>query len=444
MEHAEAIGFTQSDQVMFRTIGWRLMPIIICTFILSYVDRSNVSFSKLQMSGDIHLSEAAYGVGATIFIAAYNIFAIPSSLILGKLGVRSWIATIMVAWGLFSVGTAWVTNGTEYYISRLIVGAAEAGLVPCVIFYLTQWFPKQYLTKAISVFIAGAPVAGVIAGPLSGWILHSTTGLWGMRPWRWLFIIEGVPAALLAVIILLFLAPSPERASWLSYEDKGRLKHLLALEAGHKTKTSFLSVVTSMQVWLLGLSYGCTLVAFYGLLFWLPTMIGSLGIKDPLAIGEVSAIPWLVGVVTMVLVARYVDKRQNAGAVLITIVLLQAVAWLILSHVKGHANISLALLTITTAGQCTAAPLLWKLVTSAFRGPAVASASAAVQSIATTLSMMFPTIIGFVLGSGTRFAGVMVLFAAMMFLEVLLLLWAVSARRGDSAERLVVSSDVTG
>jgi MFS family permease len=239
-------------------VAWRLMPIFFLCYFVAYLDRINVSFAKLQRLSDLKLSEAAYGVGAGIFFIGYCIFEVPSNMILHKVGARRWIARIMLTWGILSIVMAWVEGEKSFYVLRFLLGVAEAGFYPGVLVYLSQWFPASRRGRITALFMAGNPLSGIIGGPLSGLIMVSFGGALNLATWQWLFIIEGIPALILAGVVFFMLSDSIDTTKWLSEPEKKVLHRALADDAKAKTLRSFGSAFSSPRVWLMCLGSGLT------------------------------------------------------------------------------------------------------------------------------------------------------------------------------------------
>src|SRR5689334_4273427 len=209
------------EQDTMRAVYWRLLPFLLLLYIVSWLDRVNVSFAKLQMGPDLGIGDAAYGFGAGLaFFASYAICEIPSNLLLAKFGARVWIARIMITWGIISVGMMFVQGAWSFYLMRFLLGAAEAGFLPGIIYYLSHWFPRSYRAKAVSWFMIGIPLSVVFGAPLSGWIMQSMDEQMGLHGWQWMFLVEGVPAVILGVIVLWFLTEKPADAKWLAESQR--------------------------------------------------------------------------------------------------------------------------------------------------------------------------------------------------------------------------------
>ena len=233
-----------TEASVFGKLTWRVLPILFICYFVAYLDRVNVSFAKLQMLGDLHLSDAAYGVGAGIFFLGYCLFELPSNMILHRVGARIWIARIMLTWGVLSIAMAWVQGETSFYVLRFLLGVAEAGFYPGVLLYLSKWFPASRRGRIMALFMIGNPMSGIIGGPLSGLIMQALGGTGGFASWQWLFIAEGVPALLMAVVVFTRLNDRVEDARFLSSDELSVVQGALAREAKAKTHQTFRSAFT--------------------------------------------------------------------------------------------------------------------------------------------------------------------------------------------------------
>ena len=287
----------------------RLVPLLFLLYVVAYVDRINIGFAALQMQSRLGLGNAGYGFAAGVFFAGYVVFQIPSNIALERIGARRWIALLMIAWGLISSCMIFVKVPWHLYALRFLLGSAEAGFFPGVVFYLKRWFPVTSRAKAVALFGAAGPVSAVITGPLSGTLLgvHGA----GLAGWQWMFLLEGAPAVVLGIVAFCFLTNAPEEAHWLSLEQRSWLVAELRQEAeGHQSgnKVGILKVFTSLPVWLLVMVYFGVNCAGYGITFWLPSLIHNLSGVGAIEIGFLSAIPYAAALIVMILAGAHSDK----------------------------------------------------------------------------------------------------------------------------------------
>lgn len=382
------------EAATYRKLTWRLMPLLLICYIVAYLDRVNVGFAKLQMLTDLGFSEIVFGAGAGIFFFGYFLFEVPSNIILHRVGARIWIARIMISWGLLSAAMMFVTSAPLFYLMRFLLGAAEAGFFPGIILYLTYWYPAQRRGRITSIFMTGIALAGVIGGPLSGFIMNKLAGVNGWTGWQWMFLLEGLPSVLLGLVVIAMLDDRIADAKWLTDEERALLTANIANDTAHKQEASVLSVLTSARVWLMALIYFCYAMGLYGVSFWLPTIIKAMGIADPLEIGLMSAIPYGVAVIAMLLVSRSADRlRERRWHVAIPGLL--GAAGLLLSVLWSHDTLlAMAALTLATAGILTTLPLFWSLPTAFLTGTGAAAGIAMINSLGNLAGFSSPFAVG--------------------------------------------------
>jgi len=402
---------------------WRLLPFLFLLYIVAYLDRINVGFAALQMQKQLHLSDAVYGLAAAIFFAGYFFFQLPSNLMLARVGARRWIAVIMVAWGVISCCMALVTTARSFYVLRFLLGVAEAGFFPGMILYLRNWFPRGARGRAVAWFMTANPLAGVVGGPISGALL----GLqhFGIAGWQWLFVLEGLPAVALAIVVLFTLKDSPQEADWLKPEETLWLSTALEQERGLHAEIGAADIwaaFLSWRIWLLTIVYFGLTTSGYGIILWMPNFIHSLSDVSNLAIGIISVIPYVATAIAMVLVGMHSDKTGErrwhlAGSAFAAAVTLLLCAYTN-SIVPSIAAISLALMaTFSMQGP------FWATATSLLSGTAAAAGIALINSVGNLGGFFGPYIIGVKRNAGGGFRGGMLVISAFLalagFLSVL-------------------------
>ncbi|MFM9370083.1 MFS transporter [Streptomyces sp. Da 82-17] len=390
---AEAPDLARENAV-FRKVVLRIVPFLILCYVFSYLDRVNVGFAKLQMSDDLGLSEAAYGLGAGLFFIGYFLFEVPSNLMLQRIGARTWIARIMITWGLVSGSFMFVTNETTFYVLRFLLGAAEAGFYPGVILYCTYWFPSHRRARVIAMFMFAIPVAGIFGNPLSGWIMDAFHGKNGWQGWQWMFLLEAVPAILIGVACLFYLDNGVRGAKWLSDDEKDIVEAALAKDTAQKQHGGVWDGFRDPKVWLMCLIYFCFVMGQYALTFWMPTFVESTGIEDTLTIGVLSAVPFLAALVAMNLFGRSADKRRERRWHLVIPSLMGAVGFSLAASWSGSTTLSLIALSFAAAGVLTCAPLFWSLPTAFLGGTAAAAGLAVINSVGNLAGFVSPYMIG--------------------------------------------------
>ncbi len=417
-----------SEQV-YRRIGWRIIPFLILCYFIAYLDRVNIGFAQLQMKGDLGFSDAVYGLGAGIFFLGYFAFEVPSNLILHRVGARVWIARIMITWGLISAATLFVTTPTQFYVMRFLLGVAEAGFFPGIILYLTYWYPAARRSQMTAWFMSAVPLSGLIGGPVSGWILHHFHGQHGWAGWQWLFVLEGLPAVVLGLVTLFYLDNGIAHAKWLSADEKAALQLALDQEAQTKPAHSALQGLAEPKVWLMALIYFSVVIGLYGLSFWLPLLIKTTGVTDPLLIGWLVAVPYGVSVVAMILVGRSSDRRRERRWHVAIPALLGAVGLVLSTVWSTDTALAMAALTLATVGIMVVLPLFWALPNAFLAGSAAAAGIALINALGNLAGFFGPSIIGWVKqATQSTNGGILVLAGFMVLCAVLVLLTPKTAK----------------
>jgi len=419
-------GLAERSEVdaTFRKVAWRIVPILMLAYVLAFIDRGNVGFAKLQFMGDLHFSEATFGLGGGLFYLGYSVFEIPSNLWLARIGARTTLLRIMVCWGLCSAALAFMTAPSHYYILRFLLGAAEAGLFPGVLFYLTTWIPPSRRGQFTALFMSAIAISGVVSGPLSGAILGATDGLLGLKGWQWLFLIEGLPSALTGVLAYRVLADSPEKAKWLSPRQLEIITAELRSEANNgrgQRPHNFGAALRDRRLYALaGMSIGL-IAGGAGIPLWLPTILRGSGIRDSLTIGLLSAIPYIVAMVVQQLVARSSDRSRERRWHAAVPTLICALGWILLPQVTSHSWLAIALLTVMTSGYLGATGPFWTMPSLYLSGRAAAGGIALITTCGGMGAFFAPTIVGWmatVTGSLTyglySYGGLMALGAVIM------------------------------
>lgn len=312
---ANVVFSEERENQLMSKIRWHLVPYVMLLYIVAMLDRVNIGFAALQMNKDLGISASAFGFLAGIFFIAYFFFEVPSNVIMHKIGARKWIARILISWGFVVIAMGYAQSVTHIGILRALLGVAEAGFYPCIILYFTFWFPTKHFAKTVSLFMVGMALANIICGPISSWIMDNITWM-GMAGWRWMFILEGIPAVILGVVTLFVMVDRPSQAKFLTEEEKEWL--LAELEREHIAKqlkvqvTSKWEVFKSGRVWHLSFCYLCYVLALYGLGMWMPQILRNLAKAMSLTnIGLLSTIPYMFAVLAMLYVAKRSDKMQE-------------------------------------------------------------------------------------------------------------------------------------
>ncbi|MCB5424298.1 MFS transporter [Altererythrobacter sp. CC-YST694] len=403
------------EAATYRKVAMRLVPLLFLGYFVAILDRVNVGFAKLQMASDLELGDAVYGFGAGIFFIGYFFFELPSNLILARVGARRWIARIMITWGAISAGFMFLGHlrwgplagafglsdaEFSFYLLRFILGLAEAGFFPGVILYLTFWFPAARRAHVVALFLVAIPLASALGAPVSGAILQFFDGTSGMRGWQWLFLLEGIPSVLVGLIVLARLPDRPADARWLSGQERalveGRLAEDEARKADHGQRHALREVFTDWRIWALALADFLRAIINNALNFWMPTLVQEIGIDkgDYFRVGLVTAIPWSLAAIAMVLCARHSDRtgerRWHAtGALLVSMVGL-----LMLAFAQGAPLVTVTALTMIAAGAMAWLAVFWTLPTAFLSGAAAAGGIAWINALSQLGGYVGPDMLG--------------------------------------------------
>ena len=379
----------------------RLLPLLILLFVVSYLDRVNVSFAKLTMNAAIGIDDSVYAFAAGIFFIGYFLFEVPSNLILEKVGARRWIARIMVTWGLVSGATAFVTGANSFIAMRLLLGIAEAGFFPGIVLYLTYWFPQTERARVVGLFMVALPLTGLIGSPLSSELL-GLDGMLGLQGWQWLLLLEALPAIVLGFVCLAVLPDGPAQARWLRPEEREWLSTTLALERDAIARTGHASLRSALQsprVWALALAYFGIVLAVYGLNFWLPTLIHEFGVKLT-QVGWITALPFACGAPFMLWWGRRSDRKSERVRHLVGASLLACVGFAGAS-LSASLVPQLLFLCVAAMGVYGSLPIFWTFPTAILASTAAAAGIAFINCVGNLGGYFGPQIVGTV----TRLSG---------------------------------------
>lgn len=379
----------EAEELLYRKVLKRILPLLLLCYVVAYLDRVNVGFAKLQMLDSLGLSDSVYAVGASIFFWGYFIFEMPSNLLLHRYGARFWIARIMVTWGIVSSSLAFISplasffhveTSTMFYILRFLLGVCEAGFFPGIILYMNYWFPARRQSVAMSGFLIAIPVSLTLGGIVSGWLMENTHGLLGLGGWQWMLLLEGVPSILVAFVVFFCMGDGIQSAKWLTASEKAVLQRNLEQESAKKTH-SVAAALKSPRVWLLTFILLTFNTGFYGLAFWLPSIIKASGVKSTFNIGLLTAIPYLCAIAAMLWNAahsRKTGERRLHAAIPACI----GGIGLILSAAFAHSvPISIVFLTISTCAILGLMPIYWTFPGQILSGTAAAAGIALINSV---------------------------------------------------------------
>jgi ACS family tartrate transporter-like MFS transporter len=407
-----------------RTLGrvrWRLLPFLGLLYVISYLDRVNVSFAKLTMNAAIGIDDATYALGAGIFFIGYFIFEVPSNLILERVGARRWIARIMVTWGVISAATAFVTGPASFMTMRFLLGVAEAGFFPGILLYLTYWFPASELAKVVGLFMVALPLSGLIGSPLSAELMR-LNGL-GLDGWQWMLIIEGVPAVLLGVACLFYLPDRPEEAQWLEPNQREWLTTTLAAErqaVARSGQTTLRAALVQPRVWALAVAYFGIVLALYGFNFWLPTLISSHGVALRYT-GWIAALPFLCGAPFMVWWGRRSDRRNERVGHLVTVAVMGFAGFAAAGLVESL-PLQILCLCLALMGVYGSFPVFWTLPTAFLTGTAAAAGIALVNSFGNLAGYFGPQVVAWLTQGGSDFGQALIALGLSMLIPAIVVL----------------------
>jgi sugar phosphate permease len=392
----------------------RLVPLLFLLYIFAYLDRINVGFAALQMNEALGFSATTYAFGAGIFFVGYVLFEIPSNVILARVGARLWIARIMITWGLVSAGTMFVRTPAMFHALRFLLGLAEAGFFPGIIFYLTQWIPASERAETIAGFMTAVVVAGIIGGPISGALL-TLDGVAGLAGWQWLFVLEGIPSVIAGCAVLSMLPNRPQDAVWLSNSEKKALQATLDEEhAAAERPLSTRAALTNGRVWLLGLAYFFSVpVALYAFGFFLPQIIQASFHGSSVAIGVLSALPYVAGAIAMVVVGRHSDRTGERRWHVFVSALVCAAGFVATAAVRGIVP-SMLWLTIAMAALASIFGPFWTLASGFMRGVGAAAGIALVNAVGNIGGFVGPYLLGSIKDHTNSFAPGLVAIGSMV------------------------------
>jgi MFS family permease len=365
----------------YAKVDWRLIPFLFLCYILAYLDRVNVGFAKLQMTRDLSLSDAAFATGAGIFFIGYFIFEVPSNVLLKRFGARAWIARIMISWGVVSSCMMFVRSEWVFYLMRFLLGVVEAGFFPGIIFYLTLWYPSRLRSTRTALFVSAIAVSGVIGNPISGAAMDLLSGKAGLAGWQWLFLIEGLPSIAVGIWVFFYLDSSILEAKWLSSEEKDLLARNLDAEERHKTEVRLADAFRSGKVWALCAIYFTLMIGLYGISFWLPTIVKAFGVKGYLGVGLITAIPYAVAVVGMMLLSRSSDRTGERRLHYVANVTVGAIGLVLSGVFASSPPLAILFLSIGTLGVIGSMPIFWPIPSAFLAGTASAAGIGLVNSI---------------------------------------------------------------
>lgn len=387
-------AYNTSDAI--RRVNLRILPFVMLLYLVAYIDRSNISVAALGMNAELQLTERMYGIAAGLFFATYIVFEIPSNIALTRFGARRWIARIMVTWGIIAAGMAFVTSAYQLYGMRLLLGAAEAGFTPGIIYYLARWYPSRDRAHAMSFFYIGAALASVIGLPLSGLLLNAH-GVLGVSGWRWVFLIEGVPAILLGFLVLWLLPDRPADARWLTPEQQSGLEQVIRNEeveaAAASHRGSWAAAFADLRIWLLAVFWLLQAFGTIGLTLFMPLIVKDLSGSDNLIVSLLSAVPFVAACIFMFLNGRHSDATGERALHLGLPLVASGVA-IIAAVLSSDIYVRYVLLVLSVGLNWAVIPIFWAVTTEYVSGVAAAVSIALINALANVAGLALPPVIG--------------------------------------------------
>ncbi len=381
---------------LYGRIAWRLIPFLLACYTVAIIDRFNIGFAKLQFLHDLNIDDAVFGLAAGIFSVGYVALEVPSNLLLVKVGVRKTLLRIMVLWGIVTVLLALVQNQYHLYLLRFLLGAAEGGFFPGILYYLTLWFPDRVRGRMTSLFVMAVPLGGVIAGPLSGLIMDHMQGVHGLHGWQWLFLLEGVPAVLLGIVAYLYLADGPEVASWLSTDAQRQVASELARDraAVPGTTRSFTAALREPRVYLLSFIYFAFFCSLNTILLWTPTLLKRVGVATTTEIGWLSGAISVASAIGMVAIGYSSDRTRERRWHVVSCGLVAATCFIALQAAQASILVTVMLLAVASIGIFAILSLFWTIPNAMLEGNAAAGGIALISAIGSFGGAVCPALIG--------------------------------------------------
>lgn len=389
---------TISVKELDKKVVWRIMPLLLICYFFANLDKINIGFAKMQISTELGFSNAVYGLGAGIFFIAYALFAVPSNIALEKIGTKTWICFLMIVWGTISTCMFLITTPMEFYILRFLLGVAEAGFFPGIILYISRWFPSRKRATMTAWFMLAVPMSGVIGGPLSGVLIDQFHNFQGLKGWQWMFILEGLPVIILGIIVYKYLPNQIETAKWLTDEEKSHLKSEIKSESSKKTLAidSVSAILFNKYIWILIAVYFSIRLGVSTMAFWMPAFIHGAGIQSNTMTGILSSIPYIAGVIAMIVLGYTSDKFSERRFHLIIPVLCIAVGLFMAGLFSTQIVFVMIGMILVGVGVSSALPIYWQLPQSFLTIKTQAVGIAIISSFGSVASFVAPYLIGFI------------------------------------------------
>ncbi|GAA3525819.1 MFS transporter [Amycolatopsis ultiminotia] len=416
----------------YRTIALRVMPLLVICYVVSFIDRTNIGIAQQGLERDLGFGSAVYGLGVTLFFVGFILFEVPSNALLARIGARKTLVRIMASWGVVTIVTMFVRDDTTFYLARFLLGVAEAGFFPGALYLLSRWFPSARRTRMTAIFFIGVPVSGVLGSLVSGWVMHALGGVAGLADWQWLFLVEGIPPVLLALLVLFFLSDEPEQAKWLTPAQKAAVRADLDEDRRGKGEQRRraggpFAALRDPKVWILGLCACGAYTLANAVSYWTPRIIAEAGVGDVLNLGFFSAIPPLLGIVVMLLVGRHSDRTLERRWHAAVSWIVAAVAMLVLAFSGGNVVVVILLLAVMAAAHYSGLTVFYSIPSIYLGERAAATGIAVVTSMGSFAAAASPSLLGFIQSATGSLSLGLVISAGIVLLAVIVLLIGVKA-----------------
>jgi len=418
-----------AEHAVYKKIAWRLLPFLLLCYMLATIDRFNIGFAKLQFLHDLKLDDAVYGIAAGVFSIGYVAFEVPSNLLLERVGVRRTLLRIMVLWGMVTCLLMFAQTALHLYILRFLLGVAEAGFFPGILLYLTYWFPDRLRGRMTSLFVMAVPVGGIVAGPLSGWVMEQLQGVGGFHGWQWLFLTEGAPAILCGVVAYFYLSDNAESVRWLSDEEKNQVLTDLAIDRQARSAQggTFRDALRDPKVYVLAFIYFAYFCSLNTILLWGPTVLKAVAGQTVGSIGWISGAISLVSTIGMVAVGYSSDKYLERRWHVALCGFVAAACFLLLPLAVGSLALTVVLLAFASVGIFSVLSLFWTIPSAYLSRSAAAGGLALISSIGAFGGAVSPAMIGAVkMRTGSLYLGLDVI-AVLLVIGMVALLVCIPA-----------------
>ena len=421
-------------------VSRRLIPFMILMFLINFLDRVNIGFAALDMNRDLGLTPSTYGFAAGILFVGYVAFEVPSNLILQRVGARVWLARIMITWGVLATLMAFVFNTTSLYTLRALIGVAEAGFFPGLVFYMMRWFPAEERAKAITVFMLGNPISVMIGGPLSTAILHFGNHIGGLAGWQWLFIVEGVPAVIIGVITLFWLTERPEDAKWLAPDERDWLiakikDETRAKESAGKSPVNVRGIFVHGPTLAFAFSKFCVLLAFFGITLWLPQIVRTLGHLSTFEVGVASAVPYVFSALASIVIGRHSDKTGERKWHIALPAFLGAAGFVVAS-IASNPWLAMAALCVAATGLWVSNTVFWTLPASILSGTTAAAGIAFINAFGNLGGFVGPYLTGWIREATHSYVWALAMLGGFLALSGIIVLIVARTSGGGNRQRL--------